>query len=202
MEKNRLLSTTQGLSSPLRTALTHTKTADCPIKDYTRHHVKNDLAVFHSQSRASIKSSHTPSERTSPYTENFFTNLAKTIMCTFPLQEFAKENGCEVKDVVRAINVTVVEPLSKPSYKKSSGRPTTAKTTQAKPAESANDNLKAVSMNSTPATLTSFKLPDTRRGAKRRKTMAPVERQLWKQDPYRSYVAAKPKKDANRHLED
>lgn len=85
------------------------------------------------QSCGRTKSSHSSSTTMSPYTDNFFAKLAKTVSTTFPYEAFAKENDCEVGDVVHAIKSTIVGPLSKPSIQKRS-EPTplkSAKMTQA-----------------------------------------------------------------------
>ncbi|KAL4819403.1 hypothetical protein BDW67DRAFT_181743 [Aspergillus spinulosporus] len=76
--------------------------------------------VFGNRSSAGAKSNHPLSKKASPYTDKFFANVAEAIIRSFPFTEFAKENSCEIKDVVRAIKVAVVEPLSRPSIQKSS----------------------------------------------------------------------------------
>ncbi|KAL4753337.1 hypothetical protein BDW72DRAFT_169330 [Aspergillus terricola var. indicus] len=75
--------------------------------------------VFGNRNSASAKSNHSLSKKASPYTDKFFANVAEAIVRSFPFTEFAKENSCEIKDVVRALKVAVVEPLSKPSIQKS-----------------------------------------------------------------------------------
>ncbi|KAL4732961.1 hypothetical protein BDV11DRAFT_201012 [Aspergillus similis] len=76
--------------------------------------------VFDNHNSAIAKSNHPLSKKASPYTDKFFANIAESIVRSFPFTEFAKENGCEIKDVVRALKATVIEPLSKPSTQKSS----------------------------------------------------------------------------------
>ncbi|KAE8423289.1 hypothetical protein BDV36DRAFT_131980 [Aspergillus pseudocaelatus] len=52
----------------------------------------------------------------SPYTVEFFADMANTIANLFPFEAFAEAHGCTVGDVSQAISAMVVAPLSDPSF--------------------------------------------------------------------------------------
>ncbi|OGM50198.1 hypothetical protein ABOM_001066 [Aspergillus bombycis] len=62
------------------------------------------------------ESSSTDSVTSSPYTVEFFADMANTIANLFPFKAFAKAHGCTVGDVSQAISAMVVAPLSDPSF--------------------------------------------------------------------------------------
>ncbi|KAL5041915.1 hypothetical protein BDW71DRAFT_200988 [Aspergillus fruticulosus] len=119
MENKRLLSPIPGLDNPPRPQA-HEVNANGDQGNHAPPSGKRIFEVFVNQNSASAKSKHTLSKKASPYTDKFFANVAEAIIRSFPFTEFAKENGCEIKDVVRALKAAVVEPLSKPSIQKSS----------------------------------------------------------------------------------
>ncbi|KAL1851195.1 hypothetical protein Plec18170_006519 [Paecilomyces lecythidis] len=58
----------------------------------------------------------------SPYTKEFFIDLADTISNLFPVDSFAAQHGCSSAEVSRAISALVVSPLMDPAlYEKVSG---------------------------------------------------------------------------------
>jgi hypothetical protein len=114
MERKRL----SGVESPRPQA--HENNATSNQGNRVHPSGKRVFEVFGTRNSASVKSNHSLSKKASPYTDKFFANVAEAIVRSFPFTEFAKENSCEIKDVVRALKVTVVEPLSKPSIQKSS----------------------------------------------------------------------------------
>ncbi|KAL6239626.1 hypothetical protein BDW75DRAFT_197879 [Aspergillus navahoensis] len=193
---------------------------------------KRVFEVFDNQNSASAKSKHPLSKKLSPFTDKFFANVAEAIVRSFPFTEFAKENGCELKDVVRALKATVVEPLSYPLIRKGSTprecaprvpetvastpkrlivpcqpesatvppasssstvlSPSTHQIVESQEEEAAaSGQIDAEFVRSATATFKPFKLPESGRLVKRRKTMAPAERQFVKQDAYGNYVAVK-----------
>ncbi|KNG82391.1 hypothetical protein ANOM_008909 [Aspergillus nomiae NRRL 13137] len=62
------------------------------------------------------ESSGTDSVKPSPYTDEFFADMANIIANLFPFEAFAKAHGCTVGDVSQAISAMVVAPLSDPSF--------------------------------------------------------------------------------------
>ncbi|KAI9371263.1 hypothetical protein BJX61DRAFT_543858 [Aspergillus egyptiacus] len=50
-----------------------------------------------------------------PYTAEFFSDLAEEVTRSFPFDAFARSQGCDVADVIHAVNATIVEPLSRPT---------------------------------------------------------------------------------------
>lgn len=50
-------------------------------------------------------------DETSPYDNEFFRDMAKTIIKQFPVKDFAQEHNCSRKQVVLAIQTFVVQPL-------------------------------------------------------------------------------------------
>ncbi|KAL4980163.1 hypothetical protein BDW66DRAFT_147601 [Aspergillus desertorum] len=239
MAKGSLLSPIPGLDSPVRPQA-HGNDFDGDQGTHARPSGRRVFEVFDNQNSASAKSKQPLSEKASPYTDEFFANVAEAIVRTFPFTEFAKENGCEIKDVVRALKTSVVEPLSKRSIQKSSTPTGFARSKSATltptpssppPAESSQSSCRLVSrqpwqptasfasssrtgfststcrtgkrhegeaakcvqsgvefVSSTAATSKPFKLLEGGRGMKRRKTMAPAERQVVNQDVYGTYV--------------
>ncbi|KAL4788107.1 hypothetical protein BJX76DRAFT_230783 [Aspergillus varians] len=180
-------------------ALIQENTARYNEQDCTHRPERKLLDALESQGPVSTQSNPALLDRAYPYTEKFFSDLAVTILYTFPFKRFAKENGCQVRDVVHAIRTTVIDPLLKPSAIKDSKLPTAMRTTEAtQDAESTNDTI--VSMNPTAAVVTSSKSPERRRGGKRRKTMAPRERQLVKREVYGNYVPIRSQKDASHQF--
>ncbi|KAL4756912.1 uncharacterized protein BDW70DRAFT_171870 [Aspergillus foveolatus] len=114
MERKRL----SGLESP-RSPQAHENNATSNQGNRVHPSGKRVFEVFGNRNSASAKSNHSLLKKASPYTDKFFANVAEAIVRSFPFTEFAQENSCEIKDVVRALKVTVVEPLSKPSIQKS-----------------------------------------------------------------------------------
>ncbi|OJJ64946.1 hypothetical protein ASPSYDRAFT_141740, partial [Aspergillus sydowii CBS 593.65] len=153
-------------------------------KDATRSRERNSesshgnsvFEAFDSWDPASVNSDNTLPEEEFPYTKEFFSDMAKTIIHSFPFRRFAKQHGCKVEDVFRAIRATVVEPLSKPTCAKAARHAAAVRIAHATKATESTKNK-----SSTP-TSTFNKPPNLRRNAKRRKTMAPSERQLVEQD--------------------
>lgn len=138
-------------------------------------HAKTVLEASNSWDPASANPDNTLTEE-SPYTEQFFSDMAKTIIHSFPFRKFAKQHGCKVEDVFHAVRATVVEPLSKPICAKAARHAAAVRIAHAtKATESTKSKCNA-------PTSTSNKSPELRRKAKRRKTMAPSERQLVEQD--------------------
>ncbi|CBF86407.1 predicted protein [Aspergillus nidulans FGSC A4] len=212
MERKRL----SGVESPRPQA--HENNATSNQGNRVHPSGKRVFEVFGTRNSASVKSNHSLSKKASPYTDKFFANVAEAIVRSFPFTEFAKENSCEIKDVVRALKVTVVEPLSKPSIQKSS---TPAEYAQREPATLGSapsiplppvdpQNRRWIVSRqpgqTTPPSATSgstrFEVSSTAtsepsillkggRGVKRRKTMVPVEQQIIKQDAYGNYVPVK-----------
>ncbi|KAL4925403.1 uncharacterized protein BDV17DRAFT_294463 [Aspergillus undulatus] len=122
MEKKRPLSPNCGIDGPHKKSRTGKDNIVYDNREHTSRHAKKALGLNASRHCAGVKSDkyNTPwkrdtvlKERT-PYTERFFSNLAKTITDTFPFKEFARDNHCEIEDVVLAIREVVVKPLSKP----------------------------------------------------------------------------------------
>ncbi|KAL4768337.1 hypothetical protein BDW60DRAFT_198030 [Aspergillus nidulans var. acristatus] len=113
MERKRL----SGLEGP-RSPQAHENNATSNQGSRVHPSGRRVFEVFGNRNSASAKSNHPLSKKASPYTDKFFANVAEAIVRSFPFTEFAKENSCEIKDVVRALKVTVVEPLSKPSILK------------------------------------------------------------------------------------
>ncbi|KAL3442211.1 hypothetical protein BJX65DRAFT_313090 [Aspergillus insuetus] len=60
-----------------------------------------------------IDSTETAPDKASPFTHEFFRDLASATLRSFPFEQFAKDHVCEVSDVVQAIKATIVEPFSK-----------------------------------------------------------------------------------------
>ncbi|RDW78713.1 uncharacterized protein DSM5745_05565 [Aspergillus mulundensis] len=118
MDKKRLLPLTQGSHSSPKKIQTHENNADGNQNDQTRPSERRvRFQVPAKQSHTNTQSNRTSLKRASPYTEEFFANMADTIVSSFPYTEFAKGNGCMTKDVIKAIRATVFEPLCKPSIK-------------------------------------------------------------------------------------
>ncbi|KAL5003204.1 hypothetical protein BDV10DRAFT_68065 [Aspergillus recurvatus] len=256
MESKRLLSPVSGLDSPPRPQAFETN-ANSDQRNHAPPSGRRVFEDFDNQNSASAKSKYPLSKKASPYTDKFFANVAEAIVRSFPFTEFAKENGCDIKDVVRAIKAAVVEPLSKPSIQKSStprectplipatlastlliapspvasqskhriaprqpGKatmppapswstglsPSTGQLGESQEGEAAkcvqND---AELVSSAAATFKPFKpftFPEGGRRTKRRKTMAPAERQFVKQDVYGNYVPANSQTTASVRLGD
>ncbi|RAQ53392.1 hypothetical protein AFGD_001827 [Aspergillus flavus] len=62
------------------------------------------------------ESSSTGPATPSPYTVEFFADMANTIANLFPFEAFAKAHDCTISDVSQAISAMVVAPLSDPSF--------------------------------------------------------------------------------------
>ncbi|KAJ0415983.1 hypothetical protein BJY00DRAFT_292608 [Aspergillus carlsbadensis] len=129
----------------------------------------------------------TASDKASPFTNEFFSDLAKAIIRSFPFEQFAKDHACEISDVVQAIKATIVEPLSKPlgQGKKTQGP------WEMKPAL---PSRPATPRNKGPA----FSQGLVDRGSARRKTLVPmgVGRTLVYQDIYGNYIPVRPITDS------
>ncbi|KAE8383279.1 hypothetical protein BDV26DRAFT_252004 [Aspergillus bertholletiae] len=65
---------------------------------------------------AIFESSSTCAAASSPYTVEFFADMANTIASHFPFEVFAKAHDCTVSDVSQAISAMIVAPLSDPSF--------------------------------------------------------------------------------------
>ncbi|KAL2865605.1 uncharacterized protein BJX67DRAFT_357591 [Aspergillus lucknowensis] len=130
--------------------------------------------------------------KASPFTLEFFSDLAETITRSFPFEKFAKDHDCEVADVLYGITTTVINPLSKRYIEEhqvqapSETSPPAALRTPAEPAE---DESVASTSRSAPAQ------GRTSRRSERRKTLVPVGRTLVYKDVYGNYVPVERKKE-------
>ncbi|KAI9929806.1 hypothetical protein ASPWEDRAFT_23548 [Aspergillus wentii DTO 134E9] len=51
-----------------------------------------------------------------PYTDDFFSDMAKTIAKLFPFEAFAKKHQCGISEVSQAISAVVISPLTDPEF--------------------------------------------------------------------------------------
>ncbi|BCS20098.1 uncharacterized protein APUU_20530S [Aspergillus puulaauensis] len=192
MATKHLLSPFQDHHNPHKTSQTHKNITGSRDRNPENSHGKTAFEAFDSWGPASVSSDNTLPEEESPYTEQFFSDMAKTIIHSFPFRKFAKQHGCKVEDVFHAVRATVVEPLSKPTCAKAARHAAAVRIAHATKA------TESTKSKSNAPTSTSNKSPELRRSAKRRKTMAPSERQLVEQDIYGNYIPVEAKKKRGR----
>ncbi|KAL2820533.1 hypothetical protein BDW59DRAFT_164575 [Aspergillus cavernicola] len=130
---------------------------------------------FGDQDRMITDSSKPLKDESYPYTTEFFSAMAEAVALTFPFDAFARRHGCKVEDVFRAVNATIVEPLSKPSILPGMGKaqletglPPAVRNREAiEPSGAAGAaNNKPAPTKSTNADLTLSRSPESGRGAK------------------------------------
>ncbi|CEL09868.1 hypothetical protein ASPCAL12996 [Aspergillus calidoustus] len=142
-------------------------------------------------------------DKASPFTNEFFSDLAKAIIRSFPFEQFAKDHACEVNDVVQAIQATIVKPFSKPlgqahkdqgSLGLKQALPSRTGEVKQTPGHAEGRAVPATPRNK--GLLYSQGLVD--RGSARRKTLVPlgVGRTLVYQDIYGNYIPVRPVKDS------
>jgi hypothetical protein len=145
----------------------------------------------------------TAPDKASPFTHEFFRDLASAIIRSFPFEQFAKDHVCEVSDVVQAIKATIVEPFSKPLGQANKNKGTLgmklALPSRTREVKQTPGYAEGRAVPTTPGNK-GLTVPQgiVDRGSARRKTLVPmgIGRTLVYQDIYGNYIPVRPVTDS------